>query len=253
MAEDTKPPVLAAEAAVQLGEFARNCKAAARAVSLYPGQHPAIVSSLDRLADATARLTAAGAVHLQVTQDSLLMNNAAPAKAEQAVVELSDLLQRHRIGALTVNAGADAGSWRALLLLLARAPEEVRADGGIAQLWATAGGPSLEVREINYAEVLRERRGSGAAIDEIIAAALHGPVLDDEDLEALLAILHDAERVEELRARLDHLAQNHGNDARTAAVLHLLQSLAKRAGTLETERLECALDSVGRIASNLPA
>jgi hypothetical protein len=253
MAEDARLPALSPESAAQLAEFARNCKAAARAVSLYPGQHPAIVVSLDRLAEVTGRLTASGPVHLQVTQGSLLMNHAAPSKAEQAVGELAELLQRHRIGSLAVNAGADAGSWRALLLLLARSPEDVRADGGIAHLWGTAGGPSLEIREVNYAEVLRERRGTGASIDEIIAAALHGAVLDDEDLEALLAILGNPERVEELLARLEQVAEERGHDARTAAVLKLLQGLAKCAGELEPEQLESRLQQFGRITSSLTA
>ena len=31
-------------------------------------------------------------------------------------------------------------------------------DGGIAHHWATAGGPSLEIQEIDYAEVLREKQ-----------------------------------------------------------------------------------------------
>jgi hypothetical protein len=39
---------------------------------------------------------------------------------------------------------------------LSRSPEDVRADGGIAKLWATAGGPSVEIQEIDYAEILRE-------------------------------------------------------------------------------------------------
>ena len=253
MAEDTRVPVLSSESAAQLSDFARNCKAAARAVSLYPGQHPAIVASLDRLAEATTRLTLSGPVHLQVTQGSLLMNNEAPSKPEQAVAELAELLQRHRIGSLSVNAGADAGSWRALLLLLARAPEDVRTDGGIAHLWGAAGGPSLEVREVNYAEVLRERRGAGASLDEIIAAALHGAVLDDEELEALLAILGDPARVEELLVRLEEVARERGHDARTSAVLKLLQGLAKHAGGLEPEALEGKLQQFGRLTSNLTA
>ena len=75
---------------------------------------------------------------------------------------------------MTLNAGADAASWRTLLTLLARPPEDVRADGGIAHLWATAGGPSLEIKEIDYAEVLREKQGDAATIEHIIAAALAG-------------------------------------------------------------------------------
>ena len=56
-------------------------------------------------------------------------------------------------------------------MLLSRPADEVRADGGIGSLWATAGGPSMEIVEIDYAEVLREKQGDAAAADRLIAAA----------------------------------------------------------------------------------
>ena len=110
--------------------------------------------------------------------DGLLIDGARMAKPDPAVAELASLLHRHLIGRLTLNAGANAESWRTLLLLLARSPEEVRADGGIGRLWATAGGPSLEITEIDYAEVLREKQGLAATIDSIIEAAMSGPDAD---------------------------------------------------------------------------
>jgi hypothetical protein len=249
----TKPPVLPAESAAQLAEFARSCKAAARAVSLYPAQHPAIVTTLDRLAESTARLTAGGPLRLQVSQHTLLVGDAILPKPDQAVTELADLLHRHLVGGLTVNAGADAGSWRTLLLLLARGPEEVRADGGIAHLWATAGGPSLEIREVNYAEVLRERRGTGASLDEIIAAALEGAVLDDDSVEALLAILGDPSRIDDLLSHLDRISKERGSDAKTAVVLQLLQSLAERAAQLDPDALDTTLQQFGQVAARMTA
>jgi len=45
------------ETAARLTEFARACKSAARAVSLYPATHPAIASTLKRLGDLTSALT----------------------------------------------------------------------------------------------------------------------------------------------------------------------------------------------------
>ena len=48
---------LDAETTARLTEFARACKAAARAVSLYPAGHPAIGSTLGRLTELTAMLT----------------------------------------------------------------------------------------------------------------------------------------------------------------------------------------------------
>ena len=246
------PPVpLSPDTAAQLSAFARSCKAAARAVSLYPDQHPAIRTTLDRLAEATSQLTQTGPADLQVRQHTLLLGGAAPAKADPAVSELADLLHRHLIGALTVNPGADAGSWCTLLLLLARSPDEVRADGGIARLWATAGGPSLEIREVNYAEVLRERRGTGATLDEIITAALDGAVLDDDSIEALLAVLRDPERIDEFMAQLDRLAKERGGQAKTSAVLAVLQALAARATDMPPEERDTTFRHLARMTSRL--
>ena len=67
----------------------------------------------------------------------------------------------------------------------------MRADGGIKHLWATAGGPSIEIEEIDYAEVLREKQGVAATAEQIIAAALAGAPLelDDSGMRLLLDIV----------------------------------------------------------------
>ena len=191
---------LDSETTARLADFARACKAAARAVSLYPAAHPAIGATLGRLTELTAALTTNGPFTLQVRPQILLVGEAAPARPDSAIVEIADMFRRHLIGALTLNAGLDATSWRTLLLLLARTPEDVRADGGIARLWATAGGPSVEIEEIDYAEVLREKEGDVATIERVIAAALAGPQLelDDSAMHTLLEIVGDPERLKEL-------------------------------------------------------
>src|SRR5678809_1326330 len=60
---------MSAERSGLLAEFARACKAAARAVSLYPGAHPAIGGSLSRLVSAAGRLTSDGRVVCAVHPD----------------------------------------------------------------------------------------------------------------------------------------------------------------------------------------
>jgi HEAT repeat protein len=247
--------VLAADASTRLAEFARACKAAARAVSLYPGNHPAIGASLGRLAEMTARVTEGGPYRLQVQSDALLIDGAAPAKADAAIVELAEVLHRHQIGALTLNVGADAGSWRTLLLLLARTPEEVRGDGGIAHLWATAGGPSIEIQEIDYAEVLREKQGYAMAIEQVIAAALAGPQLqlDDGTMEMLVEIVGDPAKLDELMQRLEEASAAGGIDVRTAAFLNLLRGLAEHVARTSPDQLDAVLRHVSQAAGRLPA
>jgi hypothetical protein len=163
---------LSPELTATLTEFARACKAAARAVSLYPGAHPAIGQTLGRLVESAERATSAGPLAMQIKPDGILVAGATPARPDVAISELAQLLHQQVVGAFVVHGGADQQTWRALLLLLARTPEDNRADGGIAHLWSRSGGPSIEIHEIDYAEVLREREGEAARLEEIIAACL---------------------------------------------------------------------------------
>ena len=251
MADSIEPQVLPSDTAAALAEFARGCKAAARAVSLYPGQHPAIGTSLARLVEATSRLTATGPLVLQVRSDALLLAGAAMPRPDQAVTELADLLHRHLIGAITINAGVEPESWRTLFLLLARLPEEVRADGGIAQLWATAGGPSVELQEIDYAEVLREKHGTSVTVDRIIAAALGGAQLqlDDEGIRSLMELMADPSTVDEVMSRLGEEATTAGIN-KTTAILNLLRNIVSQASR-NPETLEDTLQHLGALTARL--
>ena len=255
MTDAPAPVLLPPDAAAQLADFARACKAAARAVSLYPGGHPAIVSSLGRLTQVTAKLTANGPYRLQVHTSKLLVDGAESAKPDSAIAELAELLHRHLIGALTLNGGADVDSWRTLLLLLARTPDEVRSDGGIAKLWDAAGGPSVQIQEIDYAEVLREKQGLEMKIDEIIAAALAGPRLELDDLamETLLEIIQDPEKLDLLMQQLDKATSGPGVDVRTGAFLSLLRGLTEYASKNAPERLDTMFSQMGRAAGRLSA
>jgi HEAT repeat protein len=255
MSESPATPLLAPDAAGRLAEFARVCKAAARAVSLYPGGHPAIAVSLSRLEQASARLTDAGPYKVQVLSDGLLIEGAKIAKPDPAVSELAALLHRHLIGRLTLNTGASVDSWRTLLLLLARGPEEVRADGGIARLWATGGGPSLEIVEIDYAEVLREKQGLAATIDSIIEAAMSGPTLtvDDAAIRAVIDIIQDSSKLEQLMQRLEETAAKspQGVELQTAALLNIVRGLVDYVGRTDPQQLNTIFEQFGRGARHL--
>jgi hypothetical protein len=243
------------DAANRLAEFSRVCKAAARAVSLYPGGHPAIAASLSRLEQATARVTDAGPYKVQVLSDGLLIDGARMAKPDPAVAELAGLLHRQLIGRLTLNAGANAESWRTLLLLLSRSPEEVRGDGGIGRLWATAGGPSLEITEIDYAEVLREKQGLAATIDSIIEASMSGPTLtvDDAAIRAVVDIIQDSAKLEQLMQKLELTASRspQGVELQTAALLNIVRGLVDYVGRTDPQQLNTIFEQFGRGARHL--
>jgi hypothetical protein len=252
---DQSSAVLSPDAAIQLSQFARACKAAARAVSLYPADHPAIGATLSRLAQVTTQLTDRGPFRVQVLADRLLVSGAGMPRGDAAVAELAALLHRHLIGTFVVNPGADAESWRTLLLLLARPPEDVRADGGIARLWSTAGGPSVEIEEIDYAEVLREKQGLARSIETILAAAMAGSrlELDDSGMRLLLDIVQDPSKIETLVARIEETAVGHGAEAPAAVFLKILRQVTEHVAATDRQQLPALFQQLGRAARKLSA
>ena len=255
MTHTPAPDALPPEIALRLSEFARACKAATRAVSLYPDGHPAITGSLSRLVDAAARATAGGAMTITVLPDALLVDSRAPIKPEAAIGELAGLLHDHLVGELRVISAADPQAWRTFLLLLARTTEELLTEGGISRLWATAGGTHVEIREIDYAEVLRERKsGIDAVWSNIVANCLSGEAvdLDAETMQALLEIAGDAERLSELTRRIDEDAAKEGGvRAQARALVRLLRFMAKSAQQRSPERLEEVLQNASQAAGSL--
>jgi hypothetical protein len=241
--------------ALRLAEFARACKAALRAVSLYPAAHPAIGSTLKRLTELTAGLTATGPFTLEVRPNNIHINGAAPAKPDSAIVELSDVLRRQLVGTLTLNPSADTESWRTLLMLLSRPADEVRTDGGIGSLWSTAGGPSMEIVEIDYAEVLREKQGDVALADRLIAAAMSGAQLelDESGMRLLLDLVGDPARLAILMQQLEQKTEGSPSSVRVGAFLNIVRSLAEYVGRTNPGQLDQTLKQVSQVAGRLSA
>jgi hypothetical protein len=221
---------MSAEQSLVLAEFARTCKAAARSVSLYPATHPSIQASLARVIAAATRLIPSAEITLTVHPDTLVIDGRAPVRPDASIGELAELLHDRLVGALRVERAADAQDWRAMLLLLARPAEELIADGGIGRAWAASGRAHFEIREIDYAEVLRERAGGGAAEwDQIISFCLQGgaPALDERVLARLLETLGDTSKFAELLDRLQTASTEGGTSMgeRAAALLQLLRRM----------------------------
>jgi HEAT repeat protein len=220
---------MAAELSALLAEFARTCKASARAVSLYPATHPAIGVSLSRLVVASARLTNNGRATCSIYPDAIAIAGRTPIKPDPAIGELASLLHERLIGELTIEHDADAEDWRALLLLLARAPEDLIAGGGITHAWNQAGRAHFTIREIDYAEVMRERAGGNRVEwDRIMASCLEGDrgVMDDAAMQALLEAVSSSETFGDLLEHFQRFQAMSGVsvDARAAALLQLMRS-----------------------------
>ena len=255
MAVETPDP-LAPEDAARLTEFARAFKAAARAVVLYPAAHPAIAATLGRIVTLTAPDTLPEPLRIGVLANGLLVDGKAPARPDPAIAELATLLHDHLIGELTIHPGGELDAWRGFLLLLGRVPDAVRAEGGIARLWTTMAGRHIEIREIDYAEVLRERGGGEAAAwDQVIANCLQGDAFDlnEETIRELLKTAADPEKMAQLMAMLDERAAESGRNVaqRTTALVRLLQSIVQSVSEREPERAEAVLQNLAGAAGRL--
>lgn len=253
-APPTEP--MAVEQSTLLADFARTCKAAARAVSLYPGTHPAIGSSLSRLVASAGRLARQGPVKLAVHRELLAIDGRSPLRPDPSIGELATLLHERLIGWLTVQPQADAEDWRALLLLLARSPDDLMAGGGIRQAWTLTGRNHFEIQEIDYAEVLRERGGGDDVTwDRIIAYCLEGRkgMLDAGALASLLEALADPARFSKLVEQLQEAA---GPDTtkvgvHVAALLQLMRTAIDAARTQGEDEINRAFETIATSCARL--
>src|SRR5206468_2381659 len=103
---DAPAPLDAADTA-RLTDFARACKAAARAVVLYPSGHPAIAATLGRIAHITGPAAQPVPLKIRVLPDGLLLDERPPARGDAALSELAVLLHSHLIGEMTIHPGGD--------------------------------------------------------------------------------------------------------------------------------------------------
>ena len=248
--------------AAHLTEFARACSAAARAVSLYPAGHPAVTAALARLTATTATVTGVEPFRMAVLPQGLLLDGRAPAQTDQAVPELARLLHQHLISGLILHDGGEAATWQTLLGLLVRPPDEIREAGGISQLWGEEGGlttedqrRSIELREVDYERLLRNRAlGDPATLAQIFDSLSSGQLddLDDTTRSTIGAIIRDPAKLELFAAALAERAAG-VDGAHAESVLHLLRAARELLAGDEEERRAAALGNLSGMLAGLSA
>lgn len=251
------PESLAPHETTRLIEFARAFKAAARAVLLYPTGHPAIAATLGRIVQLTSPGTLPAPMRIAVLGRELRLHDKAPGRMDGAIGELAQLLHGHLIVELTVHPGGDLEAWRSFLLLLGRSPEDIRSEGGIARLWTTQAGRHVEIREIDYAEVLRERAGAAAAgWADIIDYCLRGggTPLDEQTRRLLLEASADVDRLFALAAALDleAVATGGGTRARATALIHLFDRIVNAVSEATPDAMPATLENLSVALAQLP-
>lgn len=247
---------MTAEQGAALADFARACKAATRAVSLYPGAHPAIQASLTRLVTATAVLTRRGDAVLIVHPGAILIDDCAAVRPDASIGELAALLHGRLVGSLRVHAGVDAEDWRQFLLLLARAVDDLIAQGGIAKAWAATGRGHVDIEEIDYAAVLKEREGGDDATwDRVLSSYLKGEsvTLDERVIDMLLTALSDSGSFGALLDRLHEKAESEGTGPadQVSALFQLLKAALAAAEDRQAPTREQVLETVAESSAHL--
>jgi hypothetical protein len=254
----TIPEPLPPETARRLAEFAKACKAATRIVSLYPPSHPTIQSALSRIVDSGTAAVADGPLRLTILPDALLIDGRGFARPEAAATELAVLLHEQQIGEMTLAGTLDTGEWHDFLSLLAKPPEEARALGGVTATWAASGRTSITLKEIDYAEVLRERRhGDPASWARILATLGVDPdsaeAAGDGPLNALLAMADDPQQLAHFSERLQEHGRANGDDAlqQRKSLLEVMYGLANHAAEHTPAELEGVLNNMAGAAAQM--
>src|SRR5687767_5197710 len=269
---DTEP--LSPEVAVRLAEFAKACRAATRIVSMYPPTHPAIQAALARISEASKEATYNGPFTITVLPDTLLVGGRGFAKPEQSATELAVLLHQQLIIEMTLFDRLDNHAWHTFLTLLAKSPEDARAVGGVARAWEETGNKAIQLTEIDYADVLRERAGGGdsATWDRILAALKEekkersgdsdgdGETGDGgggggggDSMQNMLAITGDPQRLAQFAQRLQDLGKASGDDSlqQRKSLLEMMHGLANFAAERKPEELDMVLDSMAGAAAQM--
>ena len=236
---------LPADLSQTLVEFARACRAAARAVSLYPPGHRTVDDAVLRLTEVARRAAGEAGLALDVMPAELRINGLAPDRDDSAVRELASMLHAQQIGGITLHANADRESWQTLLGLMSRSADDNRRDGGIALLWKTAGGPSIELHAIDYAALLRE--GHGGSLARLLKAANEGALaaVSLDDLEAIIAAVEERDGARR--------SDDDSDEAAGRAIARLGALVLERAAGTDPARVEAALLRLAQLTERLTA
>ena len=163
----TMPEVtpVSAELLRSVTALARSLVAAARTWTLYPPEHPAVRTAVERLGTALSEASGRFPFSFGVTPDTLLLEGipAAPQREATPVSEAAAWLHQRDILQITFVPEVPTTALQKFLALLSEDPRGVRERGGPAVVWAQSGHPSILVEQIDFSKVLEERESEQTA------------------------------------------------------------------------------------------
>jgi HEAT repeat protein len=138
---------------------ARSLLVAARNWTLYPPEHPAVQSSVERLCDAVRQSSLGSAFGIGITPETLLIDGVAPTQTEGPIAEAAALLHDRDLLHITFLGDVSYDGLTRLLRLLNVDAIERRRSGGPAKMWAREGHPSLILEQLDYETLFAREEG----------------------------------------------------------------------------------------------
>lgn len=255
---------LSPELARGLLRVARALLVAARNWTLYPPEHPAVGSSVERMTEAIRESSPGGAFGVGITPETLLIDGFAPTQAEGPIAEAAALLHDRDLLHVTFLGEVPADAVIRLLRLLSLDATERRRRGGPEKIWAEDGHASLILEQLDYERLFAREEGDvpePAKRDDLwrsIVMQISGSqkaVFDERSQERLLSIAGSAIDVGDLAAAV--LAPKCAMDgspmitSQAAAVLVAFRHLTNIVSVKSPDRLSDVMNNLATAASRL--
>jgi hypothetical protein len=238
---------LSPELSRSVSALARALVVAGRSWSLYPPEHPAVRTAVDRLASTLREGAGGEPFAFGVTPETLLVAGAPAQKDGGPITEAAAWLHQRDILQLAFASDVPSTALHSLLSLLATDIQAVRAQGGPAKAWAQNGHPAIVVEQIDFASVLQDRDVQNPARRKddlwrsiVKAVTDKRKTLDEAAQKRLLEIAGDAIAIGELAK--DVMAPNFSADgspmltSQAAAVIAAYRHLVSIVDVMEPAR-----------------
>jgi HEAT repeat protein len=155
-------PQLSPELARALLNVARSLLVAARNWSLYPPEHPAVRSSVERLCESIRESSPGAVFGIGITPETLLIEGFPATQSEGPIAEAAALLHDRDLLHITFLGDVPPEAVMALLRLLNVDTGERRRGGGPATMWAIDGHPSIVLEQLDYETLFAREEGEVA-------------------------------------------------------------------------------------------
>jgi HEAT repeat protein len=243
--------------------LARSLVAAARSWTLYPPEHPAVRSAVERLGTAVRETAGQYPFNFGVTPDTLLLEGVPVTTRDGGpVAEAAAWLHQRDVLQLTFLPEVPEPALEKLLTLLAEDPRAVRERGGPAKVWAQTGHPTIVVEQLDFAKVLEDRDTDRSARNKddlwkaIVRAVLERrKSLDEAVQRRMLEIAGDVVAIGELAQ--DVMAPNCTTDgspmltSQAAAVVAAYRHLVGIVDVLAPERRAEVMNNLAAATASL--